>query len=115
MTNPEKKVEKSICGDYCDQQQNYGDGDGENFWDTFELLEIDGNDERSSEQVTGNENWCSVSKVAFSHSCQKQIGVILMWFHVVNLSVSQGSYFTLKKGLKVLLTMALFKGILVDM
>uniref|UniRef100_A0A6B2F983 tRNA methyltransferase 10 homolog B n=1 Tax=Bothriechis nubestris TaxID=1766655 RepID=A0A6B2F983_9SAUR len=59
MTNPEKKVEKSICADYCDQQQNYGDGDGENFWDTFELLEIDGNDERSSEQVTGNENWCS--------------------------------------------------------
>lgn len=76
MTNPEKKVEKSICGDHCDQQQN--DGDGGNFWDTFELLEIDGNDERSSEQVTGNGNWCSVSKMALSHSCQKQIGVILM-------------------------------------
>ncbi|XP_039200776.1 tRNA methyltransferase 10 homolog B isoform X2 [Crotalus tigris] len=59
MTNPEKKVEKSICGDHFDQQQNYGDGDEENFWGTFELLEIDGNDERSSEQVTGNENWCS--------------------------------------------------------
>lgn len=78
MTNPEKKVEKSICGDHCDQQQNYGDGDGKDLWDAFELLEIDGNDERSSEQVTGNENWCSVCKVAFSHSCQKQIAAILM-------------------------------------
>lgn len=112
MTNPEKEAEKNICGDHCDQQQSYGDGHGEDLWDAFELLEIDGNDERSSEQVTGNENWCSVCKVSFMSKAN--------WgnFNVVSCCKSQyftGIIFYIEEGPESFVTMALFKGIPVNM
>lgn len=51
-------------GSRHEQQQDRGlacqeDKNGENLWDTFELLQIDLDCESTGDQFTRNENWCS--------------------------------------------------------
>lgn len=55
-------------GSQHEQQQDRGlacqeDKNGENLWDTFELLQIDLDCESTGDQFTRNENWCSVCMV----------------------------------------------------
>ncbi|KAJ7335188.1 hypothetical protein JRQ81_013129 [Phrynocephalus forsythii] len=64
MTCPEDKAEESNCGSCHDQPRAHRVAfqekqDGENLWDTFELLQIDLGCESSTDQCTGNPSCCS--------------------------------------------------------
>ncbi|XP_053226524.1 tRNA methyltransferase 10 homolog B [Podarcis raffonei] len=60
-TCPEYASETSACGDPQDQCEVVfrESGDGENLWDTFELLQIDVGCESPRDQLAENKNWCS--------------------------------------------------------
>ncbi|XP_015262987.1 PREDICTED: tRNA methyltransferase 10 homolog B isoform X2 [Gekko japonicus] len=58
MTYPECEAEDSTCRDLCDRQPDYGvacQGNGEDLWDAFGLLQIDVGCDSVRSQFLGNE------------------------------------------------------------